>query len=143
MKCVYILTLLLIGNSHITITSTQTTPCTPLTKTNRQESCTFCTIVARKSPAKIIHETDEILVFESLSSTPESPHWLIIPKKHITDITSLTDADTELAGKLFLTARDLAKKHNIKNYQLHINNGAEAAQTQFHLHVHFTPFDKK
>ncbi|MGH7474507.1 MAG: HIT domain-containing protein, partial [Candidatus Methylomirabilales bacterium] len=58
-------------------------------------TCIFCKIVARESPADIEYEDSEILAFRDLY--PKAPtHILIIPKRHIESVATLTEADAEL-----------------------------------------------
>lgn len=100
-------------------------------------ACVFCKIVEKKIPATIIHEDDFSLAFQDLN--PQAPiHVLIVPKKHLTDIHSMTTADREIVGHLFLVAKNIAARKGLdKNgYRMVINNGKDAGQTVFHLHLH-------
>lgn len=101
------------------------------------QSCIFCKIIARELPAKVIAETDNILVVEDIA--PKAPiHYLIIPKKHIKDITSLSETDAFIPAYIMLMARDLSKRlSGSQSFRLIANNGTDAGQTVFHLHFHF------
>ena len=45
------------------------------------ENCLFCKIGAKKIPAKIVYEDDDVFAFEDIS--PQAPtHILICPRKH-------------------------------------------------------------
>ena len=97
--------------------------------------CIFCKIIDKQIPAKVIDETDDVIVIEDVA--PKAPvHYLIIPKKHIKDVQSLEQNDTALAGKLLMKASELGKKLN-KDFRLVANCGAGAGQKVFHLHFHF------
>lgn len=100
-------------------------------------SCIFCKIVEKKIPSRIVYEDDSVIAFEDVN--PQAPvHTLIVPKKHIPDIHSMTETDRELIGHLFLTARKIAadKGLDARGYRMVINNGPGAGQTVFHLHLH-------
>lgn len=99
--------------------------------------CIFCKIIEKKIPAKIVHEDNYALAFEDIN--PQAPvHTLIVPKKHIADIHSITVADRELVGHLFFVARSLAAQKGLEDggYRMVINNGRAAGQAVFHIHLH-------
>lgn len=102
-----------------------------------EPNCIFCKIIEKKIPSKIIYEDDIVTAFEDVN--PQAPvHTLVVPKKHISEIHSMTERDKELVGHLFFTAKKIAEdKHlDAKGYRMVINNGAGAGQTVFHLHLH-------
>ncbi len=102
-----------------------------------ESNCIFCKIIARQLPAKIIAETEDILVIDNIA--PKTPvHYLIIPKKHVSDINALTEQDAILAGKMVLMAKQLSENlSNSQSFRLSVNNGIDAGQSVFHLHFHF------
>jgi histidine triad (HIT) family protein len=100
-------------------------------------SCLFCKIVAKEIPATLVAENEHALAFRDLR--PMAPtHVLVIPKKHIASITSADDGDAMLLGQLMLMARDVAKAEGLDatGYRLVTNNGENAGQSVFHVHVH-------
>jgi histidine triad (HIT) family protein len=97
----------------------------------------FEKIVAREIPARIIFEDKDVLAFHDIR--PQAPiHVLIIPKKHVSRIAQIDSDDSDLLGKLLLTARDLAQELGIAQtgFRLVINNGPNGGETVPHLHVH-------
>jgi histidine triad (HIT) family protein len=102
-----------------------------------QANCIFCKIVAKQVPSSIIAETDDVLVIKDIN--PKAPiHYLIIPKKHIADLTGLEAGDVALAGQMLLMAKQLAQDlSGSKGFKLLVNNGPDAGQVVFHSHIHF------
>ena len=69
---------------------------------------------------------------------PRAPvHILVVPNDHIAGVAQVKPEDAEVLGRLFVVARNLAEQENIVNgYRLVVNNGPQAGQSVFHLHVH-------
>ena len=95
----------------------------------------FTKIINREIPANIIFEDELCIIIEDIS--PQAPvHYLAIPKKEIIGVSDLDDKDNEIMGHLMLTIKKQMQNINMSNYRLVINNGSEAGQTIFHLHIH-------
>lgn len=96
----------------------------------------FTKIINREIPADIVYEDDQCLAFKDIN--PQAPlHVLLIPKIPIAKIVDSTDADQSLLGHLMLIAPKIAIQEGYPNaFRLVINNGEEAGQTVFHLHIH-------
>lgn len=101
------------------------------------ERTIFERIIAREIPSTIEYEDDEIIAIRDIA--PSAPlHLLIIPKRVIRSVDALTDDDTALVGRVFLAARDLARKHGVADdgYRVVTNCNDHGGQTVFHLHFH-------
>lgn len=100
------------------------------------DDCLFCKISRKEIPAKIVYEDDEVFAFEDIH--PQAPHHtLICPKKHIETLTDAKAEDAAMLGRLQLLAAKLAAERKLTaGYRTVVNNGREAGQTVFHLHVH-------
>ena len=99
--------------------------------------CLFCKIVKKEIPSEIFYQDDMVTVFKDIN--PAAPvHLLIIPNKHIPSVNDVDPGEEELIGKLFSAARQAADLSGIKDsgYRLIINNGPDAHQEIFHLHLH-------
>ncbi|MFA5537418.1 MAG: histidine triad nucleotide-binding protein [Bacillota bacterium] len=99
--------------------------------------CIFCKIVKKELPSEIVYEDQEIMAFKDIN--PVTPvHILIIPKKHISDLTAITAEDVELIGKIHLVANQIAKDFDLdqKGFRLVNNCKEDGGQVVFHLHYH-------
>ena len=95
----------------------------------------FAKIINREIPAEIVYEDDIALAFNDIS--PQAPtHILVVPKKAISQLSDASEEDQNLLGHLLLVAKKIAKEKNIEHYRLVINNGTDAGQTVFHVHIH-------
>ncbi len=99
-------------------------------------STIFTKIIAREIPAKIVYEDDLCLAFYDVN--PQAPtHVLLIPKKEIPRLVDATPEDAALLGHLMLTANKIARQLGVGDaFRLAVNNGADAGQSVFHLHLH-------
>lgn len=97
------------------------------------DHCLFCKMITGDMPCQKAAETDKILAFHDIN--PQAPqHILFIHKQHSPTLLETEEADQ--LGELMGAVRDLAKERQLKNFRVVINNGAEAGQSVFHLHVH-------
>ena len=98
--------------------------------------CIFCRIVQGTAPSSIVYQDDEITAFRDIH--PQAPvHILIIPNRHITNVSYVEPGDIGVLGKMFLIARQLAAQEKIADgYRLVINSGPMAGQSVYHLHMH-------
>jgi histidine triad (HIT) family protein len=98
--------------------------------------CIFCKIVDGRIPAKKVFEDDDILAFNDIN--PARPvHVLVIPKKHIASLATVTAADTPLLGKMLATANGIASTQGSPDgFRIIINTGRVGQQEVPHLHIH-------
>ena len=102
-----------------------------------EPNCLFCKIIEKKIPSRFVHEDDYAVAFEDVN--PQAPvHTLIVPKKHIPDIHSIAISERELIGHLFFVAKSIASQKGLEKggYRMVINNGQDAGQSVFHVHLH-------
>jgi histidine triad (HIT) family protein len=68
-------------------------------------SCIFCDIIARRAPASIVHEDDQVIAF--MDNRPVRPGTcLVIPKKHI---DHMIDVDDDTLSQMMLAAKRIGK----------------------------------
>jgi histidine triad (HIT) family protein len=96
----------------------------------------FSKIISRAIPADIVYEDEHCLAFRDIN--PQAPtHVLLIPKQEIPRLSDATAADQVLLGHLLVAAGKVAQQLGIGDaFRLVVNNGADAGQTVFHLHLH-------
>ncbi|MBP3611360.1 MAG: HIT family protein [Lachnospiraceae bacterium] len=103
------------------------------------DSCIFCKIVKGEIPSSVIYEDDNVKVILDIAPSAKG-HAILLVKHHVADIFEL---DAELAGKIFAVVPKVAAaiKAELGCDGMNIlqNNGVEAGQTVFHLHIHFIP----
>lgn len=98
-------------------------------------NCLFCRMIQKEIQARVEAEDETMIAIHDIN--PQAPaHLLVIPKKHIESISALTDADSILIGELIQSARKIAQKNGWSDYRLVFNNGAQAGQSVFHVHLH-------
>lgn len=99
--------------------------------------CLFCKIIAGDIPSDKVYENEHVYAFRDIN--PVAPlHVLIIPKNHIAMINDLQAQDAETIGRLFVTAKSIAKDEGYaeEGYRTVMNCGEAAGQTVFHVHLH-------
>ena len=96
----------------------------------------FTKIKNKEIPGNIVHEDDICFAIEDIN--PQAPvHVLIIPHKEIDKVSNASAEDINILGHLIFVSKKIAAKYDLNdNYRLAINNGIEAGQSVFHIHVH-------
>jgi histidine triad (HIT) family protein len=98
-------------------------------------ACTFCRIARGEAEARLVYQDEEVTAFHD--QNPQAPvHVLIIPNRHIASVAEAKVEDEPVLGKLFTVARRVAKDLGVTDYRLVVNNGRQAGQSVFHLHLH-------
>ncbi len=100
-------------------------------------SCAFCEIIAGRIPATILFRDGKVIAFRDIH--PQAPvHIVIIPIKHIADLTEITGDDFGILAYIFDVANDLARSEGIagRGYRIVVNSGKEGGQVVGHLHFH-------
>ncbi|MDK2822672.1 MAG: histidine triad family protein [Clostridia bacterium] len=103
----------------------------------KMSDCIFCKIVDKEIPAKVVYEDDTVLAFNDIQ--PQAPvHVLVIPKKHISDLTALAEADLSKVTHIFKVIKEIAKDKGIdeEGYRIVNNCREKGGQTVGHLHFH-------
>lgn len=97
------------------------------------ENCIFCKIVSGEIPSKFVYENNYVIAINDLNPQAKT-HILVIPKVHVDKFSELDDEN--LIKEIFKGVQQTAKTLGLTDYRLIVNNGKNAGQTVFHLHIH-------
>mgnify|MGYP000284825972 FL=1 len=101
------------------------------------ENCVFCKIIKGEIPSEKVYEDDEIFAFKDIN--PVAPiHILVIPKKHIETLLEVTEEDSKLIAKIYMTINIIAKDLGIEKdgFRVVANCGRDSGQEVMHIHFH-------
>ena len=99
--------------------------------------CIFCRVVRGDFGTEFVAENAVAVAFRDLH--PQAPtHVLVVPRRHVGALRDLGNEDAALAGELLLLAGRVAAQEGLLagGYRVITNDGPDAGQTIFHLHLH-------
>jgi histidine triad (HIT) family protein len=102
-----------------------------------EADCVFCRIVRGELEAEVVYDEDDVLAIEDINS--KAPvHVLIIPRQHVANLEEIGALPDTVVKRLFEVASTVAEKLGVRDggYAVMINNGRNAGQEVFHLHLH-------
>jgi histidine triad (HIT) family protein len=103
---------------------------------NLKNDCIFCKIIKGEIPSTKVYEDDKMVVFKDLEPKAKV-HLLAVPKDHFKLLAELNDERAALVAYMLEKIPQIAKDNGCENgYRLMINQGDDAGQTVFHLHIH-------
>lgn len=102
----------------------------------KDSECIFCNI----EKGRIVFENDYIFVIKDKFPVTEG-HTLIIPKRHVSDATELTDIEylNIMRSMKDMTNEIKSSDNTVKGFNVGFNIGADGGQTVFHAHFHIIP----
>jgi histidine triad (HIT) family protein len=99
----------------------------------------FAKILRGEIPCHRIYEDDAVLAFLDVNPISRG-HTLVIPKEPAATIDQLSDDAAAALGRVLpRLARAVMAATGTRAYNLLQNNGAEAHQAVFHVHIHIIP----
>jgi len=100
------------------------------------DNCLFCKIARGEIPSRKVYEDETIFAFHDIN--PARPvHILVIPKRHITSLATVSEEDTPVLGRMLAVADQLAKENGSPDgFRVIINSGRIGQQEVGHLHAH-------
>jgi len=101
--------------------------------------CIFCQIIQKQVPASIVYEDKQVMAF--LSNHPVNVgHTLVVPKKHYVNLFEIPEEEAaclfRIVKRITHAVKDATNSDAIRIVQ---NNGKDAGQIIFHLHIHIIP----
>ncbi|MCP4326313.1 MAG: HIT domain-containing protein [Alteromonadales bacterium] len=101
------------------------------------EETIFRKIINKEIPSELLYQDDYVTAFRDISPQAKT-HILIIPNKLIATVNDIEIEDEILVGKLYTTAKKLAKQEGIaeSGYRLIMNCNSDGGQEVYHIHLH-------
>ena len=100
------------------------------------KDCIFCKIIRGEIPSAKVYEDEKMLVFKDIEPKAKV-HLLAIPKNHFKLLSDMDEERAEIVKYMLTKIPAIAKENGLENgYRLIINQGDDAGQTVFHLHIH-------
>ncbi len=102
-----------------------------------EPDCVFCKIVAGEMDTEVVHDEDDVLAFNDMNGRAPV-HVLVIPKRHVPNLEAVGALPDAVAKRFFEVASVVAEKLGVaeSGYAVRVNNGPDAGQEIFHLHLH-------
>jgi histidine triad (HIT) family protein len=97
----------------------------------------FAQIISGERPADILYQDELVTAFRDIN--PQAPtHVLVVPNKVIETANDLSAEDEQIAGRMLLVAKQIAKEEGVAadGYRLIINCNRHGGQEVYHLHMH-------
>ncbi len=99
-------------------------------------NCIFCKIIRGEIPSAKVYEDEQMLVFKDIEPKAKV-HLLAIAKNHFKLLSELNEERTAMLTHMLTVIPKIAQENGCENgYRLIINQGEDAGQTVFHLHIH-------
>ena len=99
-------------------------------------NCIFCKIIKGEIPSSKVYEDEKMLVFKDIEPKAKV-HLLAIPKTHFKLLSEMDAERAETVKYMLEKIPHIVAENNCGNgYRLVINQGEDAGQTVFHLHMH-------
>lgn len=100
------------------------------------DDCVFCKIIKGEIPSKRFYEDDLMIIIADIAPKAKK-HYLAIPKKHYKLFSEMSENDAAELGKCIRKIGEIAPSLGLENgFRFIVNQGDDAEQTVFHLHMH-------
>lgn len=100
------------------------------------DDCVFCKIIKGQIPSTKVYEDEKMLVFKDIEPKAKV-HLLAVPKDHFKLLSQMDEVRAQTLSYMLAKIPQIAAQNDCANgYRLVINQGDDAGQTVFHLHIH-------
>lgn len=100
------------------------------------DDCVFCKIIKGQIPSTKVYEDEKMLVFKDIEPKAKV-HLLAVPKDHFKLLSEMDESRAQTLSYMLAKIPQIAAENGCANgYRLVINQGDDAGQTVFHLHIH-------
>lgn len=104
--------------------------------------CIFCKIINGEIPSEKVYEDEKFLIIKDISPQAKI-HYLLLPKKHYTDIIDMSLNDSVLLGECLKKLSEIIDDLGLSNgFRLITNKGDDGCQSVKHLHIHIMGGEK-
>lgn len=101
-----------------------------------KDDCLFCKKIKGEIPSSKVYEDGDMYVFKDIAPKAKV-HLLAVPKDHYKLISEMDDGRAQVLARILTKLPQVAAENGCTNgYRLVVNQGDDAGQTVFHLHVH-------
>ena len=98
--------------------------------------CLFCKFVSGEIPVQKVYEDNDFIIIKDIAPMAKN-HYLAIPKIHFKLLEEMDEQKSLALARMLKKIPELKETLNLQNgYRLVINQGDDAGQTVFHLHIH-------
>ncbi|XP_054721194.1 adenosine 5'-monophosphoramidase HINT3-like [Uloborus diversus] len=101
---------------------------------SEEETCVFCKIVREKT-AVFFYENEGFIAFKD-KKPAAAHHYLIIPKKHVKNPSTLQPSDLELVKQLFSIGKEVLQRQNASTDDARFGFHWPPFNSIQHLHMH-------
>jgi len=98
------------------------------------KDCLFCSIIKGELATQKVLETENVLAIYDVNPVAKI-HILIIPKKHIESVMTVSDVHANDLVDLFEVAQKIVEDRKLDAFRLAFNGGKYAHVAHLHMHL--------
>ncbi|MBI3283168.1 HIT domain-containing protein [Candidatus Curtissbacteria bacterium] len=98
------------------------------------KDCIFCKLVAGEIKTDKVMETDDVVAVCDINPVAQT-HIVIMPKKHIESVLTVSSGDAAGIIAMFRAAQKIVREKNLEAFRLAINGGRYQHVPHLHMHL--------